>query len=170
MTEPTKIVLFNDKTIRSHWDAEQESWYFSLVDVVAVLTDSANPTDYLKKLRKRDALLADYLGTNCPQIAMQTVTGKSRKTLAASTQQLLRIIQSIPSKKAEPFKLWLAEVGHQRLNQLQDPELGIEQAMLDYRRLWPSAVVGWRKRHGSSWRRRRAKNWSARKTPSSCGS
>lgn len=135
MTEHTKIGLFNDKTIRSHWDTEQEAWYFSLVDVVAVLTDSANPTDYLKKLRKRDALLADYLGTNCPQVAMQTVTGKSRKTLAATTQQLLRIIQSIPSKKAEPFKLWLAEVGNQRLDQLQDPELSIERAMLDYKRL-----------------------------------
>ena len=135
MAEPTKIVLFNDKTIRSHWDAEQEDWFFSLVDVVAALTDSANPTDYLKKLRKRDEQLGEYIGTKCPQVAMQTDTGKQRKTLAASTQQLLRIIQSIPSKKAEPFKLWLAEVANQRLNQLQDPELSIEQAMLDYKRL-----------------------------------
>lgn len=135
MTEPTKIVLFNDKTIRSHWDAEQEDWFFSVVDVVAALTDSANPTDYLKKLRRRDEQLGSYIGTNCPQVAMQTESGKLRKTLAASTQQLLRIIQSIPSKKAEPFKLWLAEVANQRLNQLQDPELSIEQAMLDYKRL-----------------------------------
>ena len=135
MAEPTKIVLFNDKSIRSHWDAEQEDWFFSLVDVVAALTDSVNPTDYLKKLRKRDEQLGEYIGTKCPQVAMQTDTGKQRKTLAASTQQLLRIIQSIPSKKAEPFKLWLAEVANQRLNQLQDPELSIEQAMLDYKRL-----------------------------------
>lgn len=105
------------------------------MDVVAALTDSANPTDYLKKLRKRDEQLGTYIGTNCPQVAMPTESGKLRKTLAASTQQLLRIIQSIPSKKAEPFKLWLAEVANQRLNQLQAPELSIEQAMLDYKRL-----------------------------------
>jgi hypothetical protein len=89
----------------------------------------------LKKLRKRDALLGDYIGTNCPQVAMSTETGKQRKTLAADTVQLFRIIQSIPSKKAEPFKLWLAEVAKQRLDQLQDPELSIEQAMTDYKRL-----------------------------------
>lgn len=131
----TKIVLFADKNIRSHWDAEQEEWFFSVVDVVAALTDSANPTDYLKKLRKRDEQLGEYLGTNCPQVAMPSASGKSRKTLAATTQQLFRIIQSIPSRKAEPFKLWLAEVANQRLDQLQDPELSIEQAMLDYKRL-----------------------------------
>jgi hypothetical protein len=131
----SKIVLFRDASIRSHWDAEQEEWYFAVVDVVAALTDSANPTDYLKKLRKRDEQLGEYVGTNCPQVAMQTDTGKLRKTLAATTQQVFRIIQSIPSKKAEPFKLWLAQVGSQRLDQLQDPELSIEQAMLDYKRL-----------------------------------
>ena len=135
MVQHTKIVLFKDKSIRSHWDAEQEEWFFSVVDVVVALTDSANPTDYLKKLRKRDEQLGTFVGTNCPQVAMQTATGKMRKTLAASTRQLLRIIQSIPSKKAEPFKLWLAEVANQRLDQLQDPELSIEQAMLDYKRL-----------------------------------
>lgn len=135
MNQHNKIILFKDKSIRSHWDAEQEEWFFSVVDVVAALTDSANPTDYLKKLRKRDEQLGAFVGTNCPQVAMQTATGKMRKTLAASTQQLLRIIQSIPSKKAEPFKLWLAEVANQRLDQLQDPELSIEQAMLDYKRL-----------------------------------
>ena len=135
MEQPNKIILFADKNIRSHWDAEQEEWFFSLVDVVAALTDSTNPTDYLKKLRKRDEQLGEYVGTNCPQVAMPSVSGKSRKTLAATTQQLLRIIQSIPSKKAEPFKLWLAKVANQRLDQLQDPELSIEQAMLDYKRL-----------------------------------
>jgi hypothetical protein len=130
-----KVVLFRDDSIRSHWNAEQEEWYFSVVDVVAALTDSANPTDYLKKLRKRDEQLGEYVGTNCPQVAMPTDTGKLRKTLAATPQQLFRIIQSIPSKKAEPFKLWLAKVGSERLDQLQDPELSIEQAMLDYKRL-----------------------------------
>jgi prophage antirepressor-like protein len=135
MDQHTKIILFKDKSIRSHWDAEQEEWFFSLVDVVAALTDSVNPTDYLKKIRKRDEQLGEYVGTNCPQVAMPSTTGKSRKILAATTQQLLRIIQSIPSKKAEPFKLWLAEVANQRLDQMQDPELSIEQAMLDYKRL-----------------------------------
>ncbi|WP_281891046.1 BRO family protein [Limnohabitans sp. TEGF004] len=127
--------LFESTHIRNHWDAEREEWFFSIVDVVAALTDSVNPTDYLKKLRKRDEQLRDYIGTNCPQVAMPTETGKARKTLAATTQHLLRIVQSIPSKKAEPFKLWLAEVGSQRLDQLQDPELSIEQAMRDYKRL-----------------------------------
>ena len=135
MDQHSKIILFKEKGIRSYWDGEQEEWFFSVVDVVAALTDSANPTDYLKKLRKRDEQLGEYVGTNCPQVAMQSATGKLRKTLAATNQQLFRIIQSIPSKKAEPFKLWLAEVANQRLEQLQDPELSIEQAMLDYKRL-----------------------------------
>lgn len=135
MQTDTKLQLFESVHIRSHWDAELEEWFFSVVDVVAALTDSANPTDYLKKLRKRDEQLGEYVGTNCPQVAMQSATGKLRKTLAATNQQLFRIIQSIPSKKAEPFKLWLAEVANQRLEQLQDPELSIEQAMLDYMRL-----------------------------------
>jgi BRO family, N-terminal domain len=135
MSPQSEIVLFADKSIRSYWDVEQEEWFFSIVDVVAALTDSANPTDYLKKLRKRDGQLGEYVGTNCPQVAMPSASGASRKTLAATTEQLFRIIQSIPSKKAEPFKLWLAQVGSQRLDQLQDPELSIEQAMLDYKRL-----------------------------------
>ena len=135
MGKGNSIKLFEDKKIRSAWNEEEEEWYFSVVDVIDVLTDSANPTDYLKKLRKRDTLLGDYIGTNCPQVAMTTETGKQRKTLAANTAQLFRIIQSIPSKKAEPFKLWLAEVAKQRLDQLQDPELSIEQAMTDYKRL-----------------------------------
>jgi len=135
MEKGNSIKLFEDKKIRSAWNEEEEEWYFSVVDVIDVLTDSANPTDYLKKLRKRDTFLGDYIGTNCPQVAMTTETGKQRKTLAANTAQLFRIIQSIPSKKAEPFKLWLAEVAKQRLDQLQDPELSIEQAMTDYKRL-----------------------------------
>ena len=135
MTQQNAIKIFEDRKIRSAWNEEEEEWYFSIVDVIGILTDSTNPTDYLKKLRKRDLLLGDYIGTNCPQVAMVTETGKQRKTLAANTTQLFRIIQSIPSKKAEPFKLWLAEVAKLRLDQLQDPELSIEQAMTDYKRL-----------------------------------
>ncbi len=135
MHKQNTIKLFESKKIRSAWNDEEEEWYFSLVDAIEALTDSKNPTDYLKKLRKRDALLGEYIGTNCPQVVMMTETGKQRKTLAANTTQLFRIIQSIPSKKAEPFKLWLAEVAKQRLDQLQDPELSIEQAMTDYKRL-----------------------------------
>ena len=97
MDENNSIQLFEDRKIRTVWDEEQEEWYFSVVDVIAVLTDSSNPTDYLKKMRKRDEQLARYLGTNCPQVAMIGATGKNRKVLAAKTEQLLRIIQSIPS-------------------------------------------------------------------------
>ncbi|MBL7720785.1 MAG: Bro-N domain-containing protein [Chitinophagaceae bacterium] len=135
MQKKNAIRLFQEKKIRSLWNEKTEEWYFSLVDVIKVLTDSANATDYLKKLRKRDVILGAYIGTNCPQVAMVTESGKLRKTLAASTEQLFRIIQSIPSKKAEPFKLWLAQIAKQRLDQLEDPELSIEQAMTDYKRL-----------------------------------
>jgi hypothetical protein len=130
-----KIQLFESKRIRSVWNETQEEWYISLVDVVGVLTDSVNPTDYLKKLRKRDEILGDYIGTNCPQVEMLTETGKSRKTLSATPKQLFRIVQSIPSPKAEPFKLWLAEVANDRINEMQDPELTIDRAMLAYRAL-----------------------------------
>ncbi|GHU68213.1 phage antirepressor [Bacteroidia bacterium] len=135
MNKENTIKLFEDKKIRAAWNENEEEWYFSVVDVIGGLTDSVNPTEYLKKLRKRDDLLGDYLGTNCPQVEMLTDTGKLRKILSANTTQLFRIIQSIPSKKAEPFKLWLAEVAKQRIDQLQDPELSIEQAMTDYKRL-----------------------------------
>lgn len=129
-----ELQLFEDKKIRTAWDEEKEEWYFSVVDVIAVLTDSVNPTDYLKKLRKRDEQLGAYLGTNCPQVAMRTTTGKLRKTLAATTEQLFRIIQSIPSPKAEPFKLWLAEVGRERIEETIDPELTIDRALETYLR------------------------------------
>jgi prophage antirepressor-like protein len=135
VTMKQEIKLFGNRKIRTIWDEGIEDWYFSVVDIIEVLTDSVNPTDYLKKLRKRDTLLGDYIGTNCPQVAMETETGKKRKTLAANTEHIFRIIQSIPSKKAEPFKLWLSEIAKQRLDQLQDPELSIEQAMMDYKRL-----------------------------------
>ncbi len=135
MTQQDKIQLFEERKVRTVWDEEQEKWYFSVVDVVEVLTDSVNPTDYLKKMRKRDAELNLYIGTNCPQVGMKSATGKTRKTLAADTEQIFRIIQSIPSSKAEPFKQWMAQVASDRLDQMQDPELSIEQAMTDYKLL-----------------------------------
>ena len=105
-----KVQIFQDNKVRTHWDAENEEWYFSVVDVVGVLTDSINPTDYLKKMRKRDPELAAFMGTNCPQVEMMTETGKRRKTLAADSKAVFRIVQSIPSPKAEPFKQWLATI------------------------------------------------------------
>ena len=135
MTQHNAIKLFEEKRVRTVWDDQQEKWYFSVVDVVAVLTDSANPTDYLKKMRKRDPELAAFVGTNCPHVAMLTETGKKRQTLAADTEAIFRIVQSIPSPKAEPFKLWMARVASERIDQMQDPELSINQALMDYKRL-----------------------------------
>ena len=135
MTQHNSIKLFEEKRVRTVWDDQQEKWYFSVIDVVAVLTDSVNPTDYFKKMRKRDPELAAFVGTNCPQVAMLTETGKKRQTLAADTEAIFRIIQSIPSPKAEPFKLWMARVASERIDQMQDPELSINQALMDYKRL-----------------------------------
>ncbi len=119
--EDNRIILFEDRQIRrEYFDNE---WYFSVVDVVGVLSDSINPTDYLKKMRKRDEQLNLYLGTNCPQITMMTASGKRRKILAGSAEHLFRIIQSIPSPKAEPFKQWLAKVGYERVMEIENPEL-----------------------------------------------
>lgn len=132
MDENNSIQLFEDRKIRTAWDEEKEEWYFSVVDVVAALSDSANPTDYLKKMRKRDEQLASYLGTNCPQVEMTGSTGKKRKVLAANTEQILRIIQSIPSPKAEPFRLWLAAVGRERIEETIDPEQAIDRALETY--------------------------------------
>ena len=134
MDENNSIQLFEDRKIRTAWDEEKEEWYFSVVDVVAVLSDSANPTDYLKKMRKRDEQLASYLGTNCPQVEMTGSTGKKRKVLAANTEGILRIIQSIPSPKAEPFRLWLAAVGRERIEETIDPEQAIDRALETYQK------------------------------------
>lgn len=134
MDENNSIQLFENQKIRTAWDEEQEEWYFSVVDVIAVLTDSSNPTDYLKKMRKRDEQLATYLGTNCPQVAMMGTSGKKRKVLAATVEQILRIIQSIPSPKAEPFKLWLAQVGRERIEETIDPEQAIDRALETYQK------------------------------------
>ena len=135
MTQHNSIKLFEEKRVRIVWDDQQEKWYFSVIDVVAVLIDSVNPTDYFKKMRKRDPQLAAFVGTNCPQVVMLTENGKKRQTLAADTEAIFRIIQSIPSPKAEPFKLWMAKVASERLDQMQDPELSINQALMDYKRL-----------------------------------
>jgi prophage antirepressor-like protein len=123
----SNIKLFEDKKVRSHYDAENEIWYFALVDIVGALTDSANPTDYLKKMRKRDTELHSYIGTKCPQVEMLS-NGKNRKTLAGNVEQIFRLIQSIPSPKAEPFKQWLAKVGYERLQEIQDPSLSMDRA------------------------------------------
>ncbi|MBR1786857.1 MAG: hypothetical protein IJ756_06865 [Paludibacteraceae bacterium] len=134
MADESIIKAFDGKNIRIVWNEQEEKYYFSVVDVVQVLTDSSNPTDYLKKLRKRDNELGVFLGTNCPQIQMMTPTGKRRLTLAADLEGIFRIIQSVPSKKAEPVKRWLAEVGAQRIDQMIDPEQTFQMAVEDYRR------------------------------------
>ena len=127
--------LFASQEIRTSWDEEAEKWWFSIVDVVATLTESVDAAAYWRKLKQRLKAEGNETVTNCHGLKMRAADGKSRMTDVADTEQLLRIIQSIPSKKAEPFKLWLSEVASQRLDQLQDPELSIEQAMLDYKRL-----------------------------------
>jgi hypothetical protein len=134
MAKKNSIKLFEDKLVRSVWDEEKEEWFFSVNDVVQILTDSTNVTDYIKKMRKRDEELGKGWGQIVTPLSVQTVGGK-QKTNFANTQGLFRIIQSIPSKKAEPFKQWLAKVGAERLDQLQDPELSIKQGLEDYRRL-----------------------------------
>ena len=128
----SELKIFQENRIRAAWNEEEEQWYFSVVDVVGVLTDSANPTDYLKKIRKRDSELASYLGTNCPQVAMRTENGKYRNVLSANIKSIFRIIQSIPSSKAEPFKQWLAQVGYDRVLEIENPELAQERMKLLY--------------------------------------
>ena len=134
MTQHNSIKLFEEKRVRTVWDDQQEKWYFSVIDVVAVLTDSVNPTDYLKKMRKRDPQLAEGWGQIVTPLSIQTPGGK-QKVNFADTEAIFRIIQSIPSPKAEPFKLWMARVAAERLDQMQDPELSINQALMDYKRL-----------------------------------
>ncbi len=126
---------FENRQVRSHWDADQEKWYFSVVDVIAVLTDSVDPTAYWRKLKQRLKAEGNQTVKNCHGLKMRAADGKMRMTDVADTEQLLRLIQSVPSPKAEPFKQWLAKVGSQRLDQIQDPELSIQQALQDYRRL-----------------------------------
>ena len=134
MTQHNEIKIFGEQQVRSVWDDTAEEWYFAVVDVVAALTDSVNPTDYIKKMRQRDPELAKGWGQIVTPLSIQTAGGK-QKVNCATAKGIFRIIQSIPSPKAEPFKLWIAQVAAERLDQMQDPELSIEQALRDYRRL-----------------------------------
>ena len=126
------IQVFNSQKIRSHWDANQEKWYFSIVDVVGVLTESPNPRKYWSVLKTRLKQEGSELATNCSQLKMKSVDGKFYKTDVADTEQLLRLIQSIPSPKAEPFKIWLARVGYERIEETENPELSFDRAMETY--------------------------------------
>lgn len=135
MTKQQALKLFEERRVRTVWDDEQDKWYFSIVDVVAVLTDSVDSTAYWRKLKQRLKAEGNETVTNCHGLKMQAADGKMRLTDVADTEQLLRLIQSIPSPKAEPFKLWMAKVASERLNQIQDPELSIDQALMDYKRM-----------------------------------
>ena len=137
MTKKQQIQLFEEKKVRTAWDDQEEKWYFSIVDVCSVLTDSDYQTarKYWKVLKGRLKKEGNETVTNCYQLKFKAPDGKMRATDVADTEQLFRLIQSIPSKKAEPFKLWMAQVAAQRIDQMQDPELNFEQAYADYRRL-----------------------------------
>lgn len=128
-----KLRIFESKQIRTHWNVEEEEWYFSVVDIVAVLTDSADPKQYIKKMRSRDPELADKWGTICTPVEMLGLDGKKRKIQAMTTKGILRLVQSIPSPKAEPFKMWLAQVGSERLDEIADPEKAILRGAEFYR-------------------------------------
>ncbi len=131
MKQNDKIILFQEKQIRRIWYNEQ--WHFSVLDIIEVLTDTPNPTDYFKKMRKRDEGLKVYVGTICPHVDLEGKDGKNRKNLVTNTEGAFRIIQSIPSLKAEPFKLWLAQVGSERMDEIENPELGIERVKEIYK-------------------------------------
>lgn len=135
MTHHNAIKLFESKRIRTLWDDVTEKWYFAIVDVVGVLTESPNASAYWRKLKQRLKVEGNETVTNCHSLKMTAADGKQRKTDVADAEQLMRLIQSIPSPKAEPFKLWMAKVAAERINQMQDPELSINQALADYKRL-----------------------------------
>jgi len=135
MNNQTAIKLFEAKQVRTAWNVDEEEWYFSVQDVVQILSESTDVKQYVKRMLSRDEQLKSNWGTICTQVEMIAADGKRRKIQAANLQGLFRIIQSIPSPKAEPFKQWLAQIAKERIDQLQDPELSIEQAMTDYRRL-----------------------------------
>ena len=153
MVKKQAIKLFEEKKVRTVWDDEEEKWYFCVVDVVEVLTDSANPQTYWRVLKNRLKKEGNETVTNCNALKLRAADGKMRLTDVADTEQLFRLIQSIPSPKAEPFKRWMAQVVAERLDQLQDPELSIEQAVEDYRRLG----------YSESWINQRLKSIEVRK-------
>jgi prophage antirepressor-like protein len=135
MTQKPEIKLFDEKLVRTVWDDEQEKWYFSVVDVVEVLTESPNPQVYWRVLKKRLLAEGNETVTNCNGLKMRAPDGKMRLTDVLDTEQLFRLIQSIPSPRAEPFKLWLAQIAKERIDELQDPELTIDRALLQYKQL-----------------------------------
>ena len=135
MTKREISKLFEDRKIRTVWDDKEEKWYFSIVDVVAVLTDSENPQTYWRVLKNRLKKESNETVTNCNALKLRAADGKMRLTDVADTEQIFRLIQSIPSHKAEPIKQWIAHVAAERIDQMQDPELSIQQAMMDYKRL-----------------------------------
>jgi hypothetical protein len=135
MKQQNAIQLFEDKKVRTLWDAEQEKWYISIVDVIAILTDSPNARKYWSVLKTRLKAEGSQLTTNCSQLKMKSADGKFYSTDVADTEQLFRLIQSIPSPKAEPFKLWLAQIASERLDEMQDPELTIDRALEEYLQL-----------------------------------
>lgn len=135
MKEQEAIQIFEEKKVRAIWDHDQEKWFFSIVDTVQVLTDSPNPRKYWSVLKIRLKKEGSQLTTNCSQLKMQSSDGKYYKTDVADTEQLFRLIQSIPSPKAEPFKLWLAQIATERLDEMQDPELSIDRALEQYLQL-----------------------------------
>ena len=135
MTKKEAIKIFEEKKVRTVWDNETEEWFFSVVDVVAILTDSPNPSNYWKVLKHRLRKEGNEAVTNCNQLKLPSTDGKYYKTDVATTEQLFRLIQSIPSPKAEPFKLWMAQVAKERLDEMQDPELTIDRAMREYKAL-----------------------------------
>ena len=134
MTKKQALQLFEQRKVRTVWDDEQEKWYFCVADVIEILTESKDPTDYIKKMKKRDPELSKGWGQIVTPLAIQTAGGKQKMNCAA-LEGVFRIIQSIPSPKAEPFKQWMAQVASQRIDQMQDPEKSIDQAILDYKRL-----------------------------------
>jgi len=153
MTKETAIKLFQEKQVRSVWDVEQEKWFISVVDVIAVLTESLDPNAYWRKLKQRLKEEGNETVTNCHGLKMKAADGKMRLTDAADTEQLFRLIQSIPSPKAEPFKLWLAQVASERLDEMQDPELSIDRALEQYLRMG----------YSESWINQRLKSIEVRK-------
>ncbi len=153
MTKREALQLFEEKKVRTVWDDVEEKWYFSIVDVCGVLTESKDPTAYWRKLKQRLKEEGNETVTNCHALKMRAADGKMRLTDVADTEQLFRLIQSIPSPKAEPFKRWMAQVAAERLDQMQDPELSIEQAVEDYRRLG----------YSESWINQRLKSIEVRK-------
>ena len=153
MTKKEIIKVFEERKVRTVWDDKEEKWYFSIVDVVAVLTDSADPKQYLKRMKSRDESLKSNWGTICTLVPLVSEDGKKHKEMTADTEGIFRLIQSIPSPKAEPFKQWMAQVAALRLDQMQDPEMSIEQAIADYKRLG----------YSDQWINRRIKSIEVRK-------